>query len=134
MDDWLDEFDREEIEGVFGCFSFKSKNSLNKVSKGKFKVKLKRFLLVLFGSLWKKLKGIVVLVEFLLKGVILVELLLKGVVLLELLLKGVVLIEFVVFDVEEWFEDDDNLFFGRELCCLNFKDFLISMWKSFLFF
>lgn len=79
---------------------------------------------MLFGSLWKKLKGIVVLVEFLLKGVILVE----------LLLKGVVLIEFVVFDVEEWFEDDDNLFLGRELCCLNFEDFLISMWKSFLFF
>ena len=130
MDEWLDEFDREETEGGFGCFSSKSKNSPNKASKGKSKVKSKRSLSAPFGSLRKKSKGTVASAEPSSKGATSAEPSLKGAASLEPSSKGAASTEPVVSDIEERSEDDDNLSLGRESRRPNSKDPSTSMWKS----
>ena len=129
MDECLDEY-REETEEGFGCFSFKSKNSPNKASKGKSKVKSKRSLSAPFGSLRKKSKGTVASAEPSSKGVTSAEPSLKGAASLEPSSKGAASTEPVVSDVEEQSEDDDNLSLSRESRRPNSKDPSTSMWKS----
>ncbi|CAH3128663.1 unnamed protein product, partial [Pocillopora meandrina] len=103
---------RGKTKGGFGCFSFRSKNSPNKASKGKSKVKSKGFLSALFGSATSA------------------EPSLKGAASLEPSSKGAASTEPVVSDVEERSEDDDNLSLGRESRRPNSKDPSTSMWKS----
>ena len=129
MDECLDEY-REETEEGFGCFSFKSKNSPNKASKGKSKVKSEGFLSALFGSLRKKSKGTVASAEPSSKGATSAEPSLKGAASLELSSKGATSTKPVVSDVEERSEDDDNLSLSRESRRPNSKDPSTSMWKS----
>ena len=129
MDECLDEY-REETEEGFGCFSFKSKNSPNKASKGKSKVKSKRSLSAPFGSLRKKSKGTVASAEPSSKGATSAEPSLKGAASLEPSSKGAASTEPVVSDIEERSEDDDNLSLGRESRRPNSKDPSTSMWKS----
>ena len=121
---------RGKTKGGFGCFSFKSKNSPNKASKGKSKVKSKGFLSALFGSLRKKSKGTVASAEPSSKGATSAEPSLKGAASLEPSSKGATSTEPVVSDVEERSEDDDNLSLGRESRRPNSKDPSTSMWKS----
>ena len=121
---------RGKTKGGFGCFSFKSKNSPNKASKGKSKVKSKGFLSALFGSLRKKSKGTVASAEPSSKGATSAEPSLKGAASLELSSKGATSTKPVVSDVEERSEDDNNLSLSRESRRPNSKDPSTSMWKS----
>ena len=120
MVDYSERSYRGKTKGGFGCFSFKSKNSPNKASKGKSKVKSKGFFSALFGSLRKKSKGTVASAEPSSKGATSAE----------PSLKGAASTEPVVSDVEERSEDDDNLSLGRESRRPNSKDPSTSMWKS----
>ena len=121
---------RDKTKGGFGCFSFKSKNSRNKASKRKSKVKSEGFLSALFGSLRKKSKGTAASAEPSSKGATSAEPSLKGATSLEPSSKGAASTEPVVSDVEERSEDDDNLSLGRESRRPNSKDPSTSMWKS----
>ena len=120
MVDYSERSYRGKTKGGFGCFSFKSKNSPNKATKGKSKVKSKGFFSALFGSLRKKSKGTVASAEPSSKGATSAE----------PSLKGAASTEPVVSDVEERSEDDDNLSLGRESRRPNSKDPSTSMWKS----
>ena len=130
MGEYSKRYYRGKTKGGFGCFSFKSKNSPNKASKGKSKVKSKGFFSALFGSLRKKSKGTVASAEPSSKGATSAEPSLKGATSLEPSSKGAASTEPVVSDVEERSEDDDNLSLGRESRRPNSKDPSTSMWKS----